>query len=137
MSVEGAGSRADAGDGMATPAEAGAEQVVPEGRGDVRGFSDLAYRIITPYLSHPLLHRSVRIVLWVLGAVCLVGTGVRLSPLPLLPLPLFGFAYYALHRIRAAGTDDRPLLTWSLLLLAAVVTGFWVFSVAARWVSGA
>ncbi|TVT53530.1 hypothetical protein FNH05_11695 [Amycolatopsis rhizosphaerae] len=136
MSVEGAGSRADAGDGMAEPGEAGVDQVVPEGRGDVRGFSDLAYQVITPYLSHPVLHRSVRIVLWVLGGVCLVATGVRLSPLPLLPLPLFGFGYYALHRVRAAGREDRPLLVWSILLLVAVVVGFWVLSVAARWVSG-
>lgn len=109
--------------------------VVPEGRGDVRGISDLTYRIITPYLSNALLHRVMRIVLIVLAVLCLVATAVRLSPLPLLPLPLFAFAYYCLRRVRAAGHEDRRLVIWSSLLLAGLLVGFWVLSVVANWVS--
>jgi hypothetical protein len=131
MSVEGAGT----GQGAETATAGNADTVVPEGRGDVRGISDLTYRIITPYLSHPLLHRCVRVVLIVLAAVCLLATGVRLSPLPLLPVPLFGFAYYALRRTRSAGDNDRSLLIWSSLLLAAILVGFWTLSVVANWVS--
>lgn len=130
MSVEGAGP----GEGAET-ATAAADTVVPEGRGDVRGISDLTYRIITPYLSHALLHRCLRIVLIVLTVVCLAGTGVRLSPLPLLPIPLFAFAYYALRRVRSAGDNDRSLLIWSSLLLAGLLVGFWTLSVVANWVS--
>jgi hypothetical protein len=135
MSVEGVGPQSGADTGRPAPAEAGSEdKVIPEGRGDVRGISDLTYRIITPYLSHPTLHRCVAVVLLVLGAVCLLATCVRLSALPLLPVPLFGLAYYALRRVRAAGDNDRALLTWSSLVLAAALVGFWVLSVAARWV---
>ncbi|NKQ58920.1 hypothetical protein HFP15_39360 [Amycolatopsis sp. K13G38] len=110
------------------------EKVVPEGR-DVRGISDLTYRIITPYLSNPLLHRGLQVVLIVLGAVCLVATGVRLSPLPLLPLPLFAVAYYALRRARAAGHNDRALLVWFALLLSATLLGFWLLSVVSHWLT--
>lgn len=131
MSVEGAGP----GEGAETATAGSADAVVPEGRGDVRGISDLTYRIITPYLSHSLLHRCLRIVLIVLTVVCLAGTGVRLSPLPLLPIPLFAFAYYALRRVRSAGDNDRSLLIWSSLLLAGLLVGFWTLSVVANWVS--
>lgn len=131
MSVEGAGT----GEGAETATAGSADAVVPEGRGDVRGISDLTYRIITPYLSHPLLHRCLRVVLIVLTVVCLVGIGVRLSPLPLLPIPLFAFAYYALRRVRSAGDNDRSLLIWSSLLLAGLLVGFWTLSVVANWVS--
>ena len=135
MSVEGAGPRQRAEEGAASPEAPGHEdEVVPERR-DVRGISDLTYRIITPYLSNPLLHRAVRIGLLVLTLVCLVATGVRLSPLPLLPIPLFAVAYYALRRVRAAGDNDRSLLVWFLGLLASGLMGFWLLSVVARWVS--
>ena len=73
------------------------------------------------------------VVLVVLTVVCLVATGVRLSPLPLLPIPLFGFGYYALRRVRAAGTDDRPLLVWSSFVLAAILVGFWALSRVSSW----
>jgi len=135
MSVEGAGPRQGADEGTDSPRPAGdVEHVVPERR-DVRGISDLTFRIITPYLSNPVLHRCLRVVLLVLGVVCLVATGVRLSPLPLLPLPLFAVAYYALRRARAAGNNDRALLVWFATLFAAFVLGFWVLSLAGRWVS--
>ncbi|TNC24365.1 hypothetical protein [Amycolatopsis alkalitolerans] len=130
MSVEGAGP----GQGAETATAATADTVVPEGRGDVRGISDLTYRILTPYLSHTLVHRVMRIVLITLTVICLVATGVRLSPLPLLPIPLFGFGYYCLRRVRAAGDDDRTLLVWFSLLMAGLLVGFWILSVAGNHV---
>ncbi|KAA9153632.1 hypothetical protein FPZ12_034195 [Amycolatopsis acidicola] len=133
MSVEGAGPRQDADNGSAAEA-AGEDKVIPEGRGDVRGISDLTYRIITPYLKDSLVHRCVQVVLVVLAVVCLIATGVRLSPLPLLPIPLFGVAYYALRRMRTA-SSDRLLVIWASTLLAAVVVGFWFLSVVGTWVS--
>lgn len=120
MSVEGAGQGP----------ERAVDTVVPEGRGDVRGISDLTYRIITPYLRFPLVHRVARIVLIVLTVVCLVATGVRLSPLPLLPVPLFALSYYCLRRARSAGEDDRALVLWSGFTLASAAVGFWIMSVA-------
>ena len=135
MSVEGAGPRQGADEGTAAPERPGNEdEVIPERR-DVRGISDLTYRIITPYLSNPLLHRALWAVLLVLALVCLVATGVRLSPLPLVPIPLFAVAYYALRRVRAAGDNDRALLIWFLTLLGAGVVGFWALSVVGGWVS--
>jgi hypothetical protein len=134
MSVEGAGPGQGA-ETVTTGHAEDADKVVPEGRGDVRGISDLTYRIITPYLSNPLLHRVMRIILIVLAVVCLLATGVRLSPLPLLPIPLFAFAYYCLRRVRAAGDADKPLVIWSSLLLAGLLIGFWTLSVVANWVS--
>ena len=140
MSVEGAGPRQGAETVTDSPQRSGTgdevvpdrpgdeDQVIPERR-DVRGISDLTYSIITPYLSNPLLQRAVWIVLLALTLVCLIATGVRLSPLPLLPVPLFAVAYYALRRARAAGGDnDRSLLIWFLALLAAGLAGFWVLS---------
>ncbi|HVW41230.1 MAG TPA: hypothetical protein VHC18_07765 [Amycolatopsis sp.] len=135
MSVEGAGPRQGAETGTDSPEPSGNEdEVVPERR-DVRGISDLTYRILTPYLGNPLLHRALWIVLLVLTVVCLVATGVRLSPLPLLPIPLFAVAYYALRRVRAAGDNDRGLLVWFLTLLVSGLVGFYLLSLASRWVS--
>jgi hypothetical protein len=135
MSVEGAGPRQGAETGTPSPAPAGTEdKVIPEGR-DVRGISDLTYRIIAPYLSNPVLHRCVQVVLMVLAAVCVVATAVRLSALPLLPVVLFAVAYYGLRRARSAGDNDRSLLTWSSIVLAATLVGFWLLSVVATWVS--
>jgi len=130
MSKEGAGPREDSEPGR----PAGTDKVVPEGGGDVAGISDLTYRIITPYLRNETLHRVSFIVLVALSAICLVATAVRLSPLPPLPIPLFGLAYYALRRIRSAA-GDRALLTWSSVCLAAALLGFWLLSVVGRWVS--
>lgn len=143
MSVEGAGpgqgaetvteppELSGAGDEAVPDRPGNEDEVVPERR-DVRGISDLTYRILTPYLGNPLLHRALWIVLLVLTVVCLVATGVRLSPLPLLPIPLFAAAYYALRRVRTAA-DDRSLLMWFLTLLASGLIGFYLLSLASRW----
>jgi hypothetical protein len=134
MSIEGAGPGPGAESGTPSPAPAGSEdQVIPEGR-DVRGISDLTYRIIAPYLSNSVLHRCVQVVLMMLAAVCVVATAVRLSALPLLPIALFGVAYYGLRRVRAAGDNERSLLIWSATVLAATLVGFWLLSVVATWV---
>jgi hypothetical protein len=129
MSTEGAGPRRDGDPGGQ---DAATDKVVPEGRGDVRGISDLTYRIITPYLRHARPQKVVFIVLVVLTAVCVIAAAVRLSPLPLLSLPLFGVGYYALRRARTAQEDSR-LLFWSSLCLAATLIGFWVMSVVGNW----
>lgn len=124
MSKEGAGPRQDAENGRL---DAGSDKVVPEGRGDVHGISDLTYRIITPYLRHERLHRACLVALVVLAVVCVLGCVVRLSPLPLFPLPLLGIAYFALRRARSAA-DDRGLMAWSSVFVAGGLLAFWVMS---------
>ncbi|WP_435157265.1 hypothetical protein [Amycolatopsis sacchari] len=131
MSVEGAGPAQ--GTETATTGTADTETVVPEGRGDVRGISDLTYRIITPYLSHRHVQRGVLVVLIALTAVCLVATLVRLSPLPLLPVPLFAAGWFTLRKARNTTDDDRRLLLWSSLTLAAIFVGFWALSRVSSW----
>src|SRR6187399_753286 len=121
MSTEGAGPRREGEPGRP---DATMDKVVPEGRGDVRGISDLTYRIITPYLRPARLHKIAFVVLVVLTTVCVIGAGVRLSPLPLLPLPLFGIAYYGLRHVRSAREDSR-LLIWSAVFLVGTLVGFW------------
>ena len=133
MSVEGAGPRSGADEGTA-PAEAG-DTVVPEGRGDVRGISDLTFRIIAPYLSSPLLAKVMMVLLGLMTLSCVVAAPVRLSALPLIPLPVLGVGYYALRQVRAAGSAYQPLLRWSCVLFAAVLFGLWLMSALARWVS--
>jgi hypothetical protein len=106
------------------------------GRGpdDVRGISELAQRIVTStYLHHPRLHRVLMVVLGVLMGVCVVATVTRLSPLPLLPVPLLAVAGYALRQARADPEDRRRVLAWSCLFLAATLVAFWLMSVVARW----
>lgn len=107
MSVEGAGPRSGAGDGAAPVLTAG-DNVVPEGRDDVRGISDLTFRIIAPYLSSVALYRVMLGLLSLMTLACVVAAPVRLSVLPAIPLPVLGFGFYALRRVRRAGTEFRP-----------------------------
>lgn len=101
----------------------------------VQGISDLAQRIVTAtYLAHPRLRRGLVAVISVLTLTCLIAVASRLSPLPLLPLPLFGIAAYALRCSRTARDDHRLLLAWSALFVLATLVGFWLMSVVARWV---
>jgi hypothetical protein len=124
MTKEGAGPRQDAESGRP---DAGPDKVVPEGGGDVRGISDLTYRIITPYLRHERLHRVCSVVLLVFAAVCVIGALVRLSPFPLVPLPLVGAAYFGVRRARCA-RGDRGLLVWSSVWLTGALLAFWLMS---------
>jgi hypothetical protein len=116
--------------GIGTP-----DVVSQGGPGEVQGISDLAQRIVTAtYLGHPRLHRSLVIVVGVLVATCIIAGATRLSPLPLLPVPLLAVAAYALRRIRSTNDNHRLLLAWSALFLLATLVGFWLISVVARWV---
>ncbi|WP_158880663.1 hypothetical protein [Amycolatopsis anabasis] len=115
-------------------APGGENGAADDGRGDVRGIADLAQRIVAAaYLRHPGMHRCLVLGLGVLLASCLVATGTRLSMLPLLPVPVFAVAGFALHRMRATAEHRRALLVWSALFAVATLVGFWLMSVVARW----
>jgi hypothetical protein len=125
----------DASDGAPGPVPEGDTAASP--RQEVQGIGDVAQRIVkAAYLGHPRLHRALVVVLWVLTGFCLVAIATRLSALPLIPIPLFGLGAYALRRIRSTDVEDhRRLLSWTGLFLLAVMVGFWLLSVVARWVS--
>lgn len=101
---------------------------------ELPGITELSQRVVTAtYHRYPKLHRVLSIVLIVLAVTCLVAVVVRLSALPLMPLPFLAFAWYALNRMRAKAEDDRGLLVWTSLFMAGTLVGFWLMSVAARW----
>jgi hypothetical protein len=103
------------------------------GPGEVRGISDLAQRIVTAtYLGHPRLHRGLVITVGVLVATCVIAVATRWSFLPLVPVPLFAVAAFALRRIRLTKHNYRYLLAWSGLFVIATLVGFWLMSVVAR-----
>jgi len=88
---------------------------------EVRGLVELTERIVLgAYRGHPWIPRALTIALGVLVATCLVAGVVRLSPLPLIPLPLFAGSAYALVR-------------WTGLFTGATLAGFWLISMAGRW----
>lgn len=101
----------------------------------MRGITDLTFRILTPYLSSSVLYKAMLVFLSLMGLACVVAAPVRLSGWPLIPLPVLGVGYYALRRVRAAGTEHSPVLRWSCLLFAAALFGLWLVSVMGRWVS--
>lgn len=135
MSVEGARPREDmdADRGASTSASAEPEVVVPVGRDGADGISDLTYQILTPVLSHPTLRRGLKIVLIVLAGVCVLAALVRLSPLPLIALPVPAVGAYAWRRMRAVRDNDRLLLIWSCVAAGAVLFTLWLFSAIPRW----
>lgn len=103
---------------------------------EVRGLVELTERIILgAYRGHPWIPRVLTIALGVLVVTCLVAGVVRLSLLPLIPLPLFAVSAYALIRIKAAraAETDRSLVAWTGLYAGATLTGFWLISMAGRW----
>ncbi|WP_216216143.1 hypothetical protein [Amycolatopsis aidingensis] len=100
---------------------------------EVRGIGELAQRLVTVlWLRYPVLHRVVAVAIGVLVTVCLVASLTRLSPLPLLPLPLLGLAGYAQWRVRRA-TARKPRLAWTGVLAAALAVGFWLIGAVGRW----
>ncbi|ANN19664.1 hypothetical protein SD37_31300 [Amycolatopsis orientalis] len=104
---------------------------------EVRGLVELTERIVIgAYRGHPWIPRALTITLGVLVATCLVAGVVRLSPLPLIPLPLFAVSGYALIRVKAArsAAANRALVAWTGLFTAATLAGFWLISMAGRWV---
>ncbi|QWF77438.1 hypothetical protein [Amycolatopsis sp. CA-230715] len=100
---------------------------------DVQGIGDLARRLVVgAYRRHPRWARTYAVVVGVLVVACLAGAGVRLSPLPLVPLPLFAVAAYAQRRLRGVGKAHKPLMIWSGVFFGALFVGFWLMSVMAR-----
>ncbi|MBB5856120.1 hypothetical protein ACFQ05_24920 [Amycolatopsis umgeniensis] len=103
---------------------------------EVRGLVELTERIVIgAYRGHPWIPRALTIALGVLVATCLVAGVVRLSPLPLIPLPLFAGSAYALIRIKTARSAEanRALVAWTGLFTGATLAGFWLISMAGRW----
>ncbi len=103
---------------------------------EVTGLVELTERIVVgAYRGHLWIPRALTITLGVLITTCLVAGVVRLSPLPLIPLPLFAVSTYALLRIRALKDAEvtRSLVAWTGLFVAATFTGFWLISMAGRW----
>ncbi|MFE0027718.1 hypothetical protein [Amycolatopsis sp. NPDC059021] len=107
-----------------------------ESDGEVGGIRELSERVVfSMYRRFPWLHKALLGMLVVFTGTCLVAVVTRLSPLPLLPLPLFAISGYTLWRIRDVRDSRGPLLTWSLFFVVTTAVGFWLMSVIARWVS--
>jgi len=100
----------------------------------VLGFRELSERVVASvFARYPWLYRVLAGTLGLFVVVCVVATVSRLSPLPLLPVPLFAVAGYALWRLRDV-PGRRELLSWVLVFTCATMVGFWLISVVGRWV---
>ena len=131
-SIPGSGGAAPAGGVQAPPPPDPAP--VPAPAGPVLGFRELSERVIASAADrYPWLNRVLMGMLAVFTGTCVVAVVSRLSPLPLIPVPLFLVAGYALWRARGV-TERRPLVNWVLLFAVAAVAGFWLISVVGRWV---
>lgn len=108
------------------------QQTGSDGSTEVYGVIELAQRIVgAAHRRYPVLRTASLVVLCVLTVVCLAATLTRLSLWPLVPLPLLGLGFLAVRKARAAG-DDRALLLWSTVLVAAIAVAFWLIGVVAR-----
>lgn len=119
-----------------TKSENEAPELAASAPREVRGLVELTERIIIgAYRGHPWIPRALAIVLGVLVVTCLVGGVVRLSPLPVLPLPLFAASAYTLLRIRSAkeAEANQALVVWTGLYAGATLAGFWLISMVGRW----
>ncbi|ADJ48463.1 hypothetical protein AMES_6638 [Amycolatopsis mediterranei S699] len=102
--------------------------------GPVLGFRELSERVIASVAERcPWLHRVLMGMLAVFTGTCVVAVVSRLSPLPLLPVPLFVVAAYGLRQARGV-TERRQLFNWVLLFALATIVGFWLIAVVGRWV---
>ena len=107
----------------------------PDETGPVLGFRELSERVVaSAFDRYPWLHRVLMGVLAVCTGTCVVAVVSRLSPLPLLPVPLFLLSGYGLWQARGA-RGRRQLFNWMLLAGLAALTGFWLISVVGRWVA--
>ena len=102
--------------------------------GKLLGFRELSERVVaSAFERSPWLNRVLMGVLAVFTGTCVVAVVARLSPLPLLPVPLFLVAGYGLRRARGV-QERRQLSSWVLLFAIATVVGFWLIAVVGRWV---
>jgi hypothetical protein len=117
-----------------------ASRPLPDTGGDdqpekVLGFRELSERVVASvFTRYPWLYRVLAGILVLLVAVCVVAVVSRLSPLPLVPVPLFLAAGYALWRLRGV-SDRRELLSWVVVYSCATLIGFWLIAVVGRWVA--
>ncbi|MEA5366681.1 hypothetical protein VA596_44620 [Amycolatopsis sp., V23-08] len=102
--------------------------------GTTLGFRELSERVIASVFErYRWLNRVLMGVLAVCTGTCVVAVVSRLSPLPLIPVPLFLVAGYGLWQARGV-EDRRQLFNWVLLFALATLVGFWLISVVGRWV---
>jgi hypothetical protein len=102
--------------------------------GTLLGFRELSERVIASVFErYRWLNRVLMGVLAVCTGTCVVAVVSRLSPLPLIPVPLFLVAGYGLWRARGV-EERRQLFNWVLLFALATLVGFWLISVVGRWV---
>ncbi|MEU7790203.1 MULTISPECIES: hypothetical protein [unclassified Amycolatopsis] len=131
-SFPGTGGTAPGGGVQAPPPPAPATE--PVAAGPVLGFRELSERVIASVFErYPWLNRVLMGVLAVCTGTCVVAVVSRLSPLPLLPVPLFLVGGYGLWQARGA-TERRQLVNWVVLFALATMVGFWLISVVGRWV---
>jgi hypothetical protein len=129
-SIPGSGT-AVSGGGVQAPPPPDPAPVAP---GPVLGFRELSERVIaSAFDRYPWLNRVLMGVLAVCSGTCVVAVVSRLSPLPLIPVPLFVAGGYALWRARSV-TGRRQLVNWVLLFALATIIGFWLIAVVGRWV---
>ncbi|MET8997399.1 hypothetical protein [Amycolatopsis sp. Hca4] len=127
------GSGAAPGGGVQAPAPPAPEPVGTPAA-PVLGFRELSERVIASVADrYPWLHRVLLGVLAVFTGTCVVAVVSRLSPLPLIPVPLFVVAAYGLRQARGV-TERRQLFNWVLLFAVATTVGFWLIAVVGRWV---
>jgi hypothetical protein len=108
--------------------------VEPAPAGPVLGFRELSERVIaSAFDRYPWLNRVLMGMLAVFTGTCVVAVVARLSPLPLIPVPLFVVGGYALWQARGV-SGRRQLFNWILLFALATLVGFWLISVVGRWV---
>ncbi|MDQ7806913.1 hypothetical protein Q5425_24505 [Amycolatopsis sp. A133] len=128
------GSGAAPGGGVQAPPPPAPEPAGTSPAGPVLGFRELSERVIASVADrYPWLNRVLMGMLAVFTGTCVVAVVARLSPLPLIPVPLFVVAAYALWRAHGV-TARRQLFNWVLLFALATMVGFWLISVVGRWV---
>jgi hypothetical protein len=128
------GSGAVPGGGVQAPPPPAPEPAGTAPAGRVLGFRELSERVIASVaVRYPWLNRVLMGVLAVFTGTCVVAVVARLSPLPLIPVPLFVVAAYGLWQARGV-TERRQLFNWVLLFAVATMVGFWLIAVVGRWV---
>ncbi|WP_103348745.1 hypothetical protein [Amycolatopsis sp. CA-128772] len=128
------GSGAGPGGGVQAPPPPAPVPDEPAPAAPVLGFRELSERVIaSAFERYPWLNRVLMGVLAVCTGTCVVAVVARLSPLPLIPVPLFVVAGYALRQARGV-TARRPFVNWVVLFALATLLGFWLISVVGRWV---